>query len=356
MHSYEYLFTAIIIFAILIASTTIVSIMPQPSINVSEKEQLKTVAQKIMTQLTLNPGNPPDWGSNLTVGSSTLTAFGLAKYGEIARGAYVLDLDKVQRLNENLPQNLYVPPSRVIDLLNLGNDYGIKIEFVPALNATVATEINSNSATIYVNVTGQNMLPIANVNVTARIFYLYDGQIQKTPIFTNFTGIDGQCMIKFDGFSSEDALLVLVIDYYGIRIIKTCILNAALTQAFFLGDHLILNSSLSIISDTAYQIIVAESDGTYMIDYALCGLNLTNEFSVPSYSLYEINYTEPSAIALLAVANGGSDLMVACKSVPSCYSSIPGDASSPLIYMLERSVKIGESLYTMRLEIWRMSW
>jgi len=357
MHSYEYLFTAVIIFAILTASAILVSRMPQPSLNVSEKEQLKTAAQKIMTQLTLNPGNPPDWGGNLTVDSTDLTAFGLAKYGEITRGAYILDPDKVQRLNENMPQNLYIPPDRVIELLNLGREYGIKLEFIPALIVTVTTETNPNSITVYVNVTSdRNMWPIANANVTARIFYLYNQQINKTPIITNSTDINGQCIITFNGVSSEDALLALVVDHYGIHVVKTYALNGALTQAFFLGNHLILNASLSIISNTAYQIIIAESDETYVIDYALCGLNLTDSLSDPSYSLYEINYTEPSAVALLAVVEGEPNLAVACKNVPSCYSSISGEASSPFIYMLERSVEIGGSSYTLRLKIWRMSW
>lgn len=353
MQSSEYIFTAIIIFTILVSSATMISLMPRSSINVSEIEQLKMVAQKIMTQLILNPGNPPEWGSNITVSPNNLTAFGLAKYGEITRGAFLLDLDKVQRLNRDMPQCLYIPPNKVIELFNLAN-YGLKLEFIPALNVNVTVRKASHAIGIFISVISDQMLPIADVNVAARVFYLYNGQIYKSSLEYGITNIEGSCKLEFNDITSDNALIILVADYHGICAVKTYALNCI--SAYFVGDYLILNSSLNIINNQAYQIIIANSGGTYIIDYVIRNLTQTDALiSDPSYSSYRINDIEPSEVALLAVTED-LDLLAACKSVPSSYSSISGEVSSPLAYTLERVVMIGDSTYTLKLHVWRMSW
>ena len=355
MHSYEYIFTAIIVFAILVASIALVSTMPQSSINVLEIQQLKMTAQKIMTYLTLNPGNPTDWGSNIKVGPNELTAFGLAKYMEFVRGAYVLDPDKVQRLSSGeVPSSLYIPPSKVIELFNLGRDYGLRLEFIPALNVKLNAQLNHSNISVSLTVLSEQGKPIANADVAARAFYLQNGQINKTSLVSNRTREGGDCTINFNEVNSDAALIILLVDYNGVCMVKTGILGS-FAKSYFIGNNLILDNSFTIPSNAAYQVMAFKSGGSYLIDYVVCGLAPWSPSPLNNYNVYNMTYVEPYTAALLAVTDEGK-LAVACRNVPSSYSSIPGEAYPPLAYTLERSVMVGQSLYTLRLKVWRMIW
>jgi hypothetical protein len=355
MHSYEYIFTAIIVFAILAASIALVSTMPQPSINVLEIQQLKMTAQKIMTYLTLNPGNPADWGGNIKVGPKELTAFGLAKYMELVRSAYVLDPDKVQRLSSGgVPPSLHIPPSRVIELFNLGRDYGLKLEFIPALNVSVNAQLNNGEISVSLSVLSEQGKPIANADVAARVFYLQDGQVNKTSLASSRTRGDGGCTIIFNEVDSDAALIVLLVDYNGVCVAKTSILGS-FAKSYFIGNNLILDNPFTIPGNAAYQVMAFKSGGRCLIDCVVCGLTQWSPSSLNNYNVYNMTYVEPYTAALLAVTGEGK-LAVACRNVPSSYSSIPGETYPPLAYTLERSVIIGQSLYTLRLKVWRMTW
>jgi hypothetical protein len=347
MHIYEYLFSAVIIFLMLVASSAMIDSMPQPFLNTSSKEQLKIAAQKIMTQLTLDPGTPTDWGSNININPSELSAFGLAKYGESTREAYVLDLDKVQRLNS-------IPPSIVISLLNLGRDYGIELEFAPALNVTII-DLQENS--YFISVTAyQTKLPIFNAKITAKTFY-YDNlteQIASTELQCSNTDEWGQSIVTFSNVPSNTGkILVAVVDYYGIRIAKIHIPEGTnVIETTTIGNHIILSQMHNIKSNTAYNVIMGwnVTAETYMIEHVPCKLIPEN------VTLFKSEPVEPSTIVVLAVLDDDNGLMAASKNVTLSYSSIPEVTSLPFAYTIERTVMIGDSLYTMRLQIWRMSW
>ena len=51
MHIYEYLFAGLIIIALLIGSTMMVTTLSTPASNASDKDSLKVTAEKIMTQM-----------------------------------------------------------------------------------------------------------------------------------------------------------------------------------------------------------------------------------------------------------------------------------------------------------------
>lgn len=343
------------VFAILIASAVLVPMMPQTAVNISEINQLKMAAQKIMAQLTLNPGNPPDWGSNITITSNGLTAFGLAKYREIARAAYVLDPDKVQRLDSRgVPSPLYMPPSRIVELLNLGHDYGIRLEFVSALNINLSVR-EENGIIVKVNVTSEYSSPIAGVNITARVFSLQNGQIIKSSTSNSYTGIDGTCTIEFGDVGPDASLIVVLADYHGVQMVETRERGGFL-KSYFIGSYLILDNQHSVGGDVAYQVVAFKSGGEYVIDYVQCSLSRAPSSALSNYNAYYMGPVEQCAVAVLAVTNEGK-LSVACKSVPSSYSSTSGEeVYPPLAYTLENSVKIGSSVYTLKLKIWRVSW
>jgi len=351
MHIYEYLFTAIIIVLILLSSSTMIETISEPSRSTSEKEQLKVTAQKLMTQLLLDPGNPPDWGNNIDIDPSNLTTFGLAKYSETTREAYVLDADKVLRLDNTNP--LFLPPSSVINLLNLGYEYGFALEFYPALNVTIAPINSTSSSDRYnINVTEYNELPIVMADVTARMYYYNSSSqtIATTGAIFNQTGADGKCIVDFGNVTTEMKILSLVINYYGIRIVKSFTVGSNVTQVHLIGNHALLNQPYNL-SSSATEIIVTKKDGVYTIESVKSNLNKINA------TIFELAYVEPSTVAILTVSEDGTKLILASKEATLTYSSIQGvSLSFPFAYSIERSVTIGGSAYIVRLYLWRMSW
>lgn len=352
MHIYEYLFTAIIILTILLASSAIIETVSEPSRSTSEKEQLKVTAQKIMTQLLLDPGNPPDWGNNIDIDPNNLTTFGLAKYSETTRDAYVLDPDKVLRLDNTNP--LFIPPSSVINLLNLGYEYGFALEFYPALNVTI-TPINSTSSSdrYNINVTSEySGLPIVMADVTAKMYYYNSSSqiIASTDSIANWTRADGKCIVDFGNVTTEMKILSLVINYYGIRIVKSFTVGSNVTQAHLIGNYALLNQAYNL-SSSATEIIVTKKGGVYTIENVVSNLNKIED------TIFELAYVEPSTVAILTISEDGTKLIIASKEVTLTYSSIQGVALSfPFAYSIERSVTIGGSAYIVRLYLWRMSW
>jgi len=349
MHIYEYLFTAIIIVIILLSSSTMMGTFSEPSRSVSEKEQLKVAAQKLMTQLLLDPGDPPDWGSNIAIDESNLKTFGLAQHSETTREAYVLDPDKVLRLDNTHP--LYIPPSSVINLLNLGYEYGFTLEIFPALNVSIAPQ---GSSKYKVSVSSEyGGLPIVDADVTARMYYVSNGTIQRSPPsdpLTNQTRANGECTLNFGSISGEMKVLILVINYHGVRVVKVFPAGSNVTRAYLIGEHLFLKEAYNISRNEAYEIIVEKRAGGYMIEDVKFSLNKMGDVK------FNLTYVEPSTIAVLAVSEDGTRLIFTSKEVNLTYSSIPGVWSFPFAYSIERSVIIGGSAYIMRLYLWRMSW
>lgn len=344
MHIYEYMFSAIIIFSILLASSLMVVPMAQPSRNVSEIEQLKVVAQKIMTQLILNTGDPPDWGSDTSIDENDLVTFGLAKYADTTRDAYVLDSDKVLRLDSTNP--LHVHPATAAKLLNLGNDYGFTISFYPALNVTISKSQGYDQYIIDVRTIYAN-LPIANAKVTARMYYV-DGEVIVGPILKlTWTALDGKCSISFDGISTKLKILIVVVDYSGIRVIKTFHEeDPSISCAKIVGNRLFFDGNYDV--SNAQEIIVVKGSTGYIIQ------NLTVNLRKVDEAIYDLAYLEPTTITVLA--SSGDKLIYASKEIDITYSTIPGASVFPFSYTLERMVTISNSVYYVRLQVWRMSW
>jgi hypothetical protein len=76
MHIYDYLFAGVIIIALLLGSTVMLTTLLSPAINASDKDLLKIAAEKIATQILLDPGYPSNWGSDNT-SQQNMKVFGL---------------------------------------------------------------------------------------------------------------------------------------------------------------------------------------------------------------------------------------------------------------------------------------
>ncbi|MDI9619629.1 MAG: hypothetical protein QFX33_02230 [Candidatus Nezhaarchaeota archaeon] len=349
VQTYEYVFTAAVIVSLLVAAVMLIGMAPQLALNASQVDQLKMAAQKIMTQLILNPGSPPDWGGNTNVKASNLTSFGLAVYASFTRDAYVLDVDKVQRLRSDVPEPLRVSPQRALELLGLGGrtaqgtftvDYGFKLEFKPAVNVTVQV----SSSEITVSAFSEYHQPIPGVTITARIFYAEGETIVKAPpegCYTCKTNASGFCTLPRVG---SPFLLVVVAEYHGVQVVKTHVEGGS--GGFLLGDTVLSRGSLG---GNAYQVFVARvSNGSHLIEAVKTPL--TSSGTIDGYQAYRMGFLEPNAVAV-ASANPFTAIR---REVPDSYGS--SDAYPPLSYSLERAVRIGPSMYTLRLQVWRTSW
>lgn len=348
MHIYDYLFTTLIIIAILFASSTMISATFEPLRAIAGREQLKVAAQKLLTQILLEPGDPPNWGGNASIAEGGLKAFGLARQREATREAYVLDVDKVLRLSALNP--LYISPSYVASLLNLGRDYGFVIEISPAMNVSVASD-TPDEYEVSVS-SGRGGLPISNAAITARIFYVSNGAIGSTALKTNVTGYDGKCIIGFGGIPSEMKVLILVVEYYGVRVVKASPVGSNVITVHLVGNILFVDEKYASFWGQAYEIIASEKAGGYAIE------NVTSSLNPLSEGKFSLTYLEPSIAALLSVfENDGSQfLALAWRDATLTYSTISGMSSSPFGFSVERAVMIGGSAYVIKLNLWRMSW
>jgi hypothetical protein len=351
MEMIEYLFTGLIIIAILVGSSTMVTMISEPQRITSEKEQLKIVAQKLMTQLILDPGIPPDWGSQIEPDGEEIKALGLAKYSETRRDAYVLDPDKVMRLNGLLkPRRLYISPSRALELLNLKGIYGFRIELQPALNVS---QVNATGSQYEIKVSTISGTPIAGANVTARMFY-YDGNYNFTDPLeggTKTTDVYGRCTFNFN-MSSPRSVIFLVVDHNGIRLVKVFSAGDQVERATLIGSRILVEDKILI--GEALEILLE------MGDKGLDIINVCHKFNLTGVEegiyIHGLDFLEPSMEAVLSISQDGKLYYATREVYLQEYSTVEGVGPTPFSYSLERSVIIGRSIYIVRLYVWRMSW
>jgi len=353
MHIYEYLFAGLILIAILLASSMIAATMPNPQLSVSEKEDVKTEAEKIMTQILLDPGQPYNWGSDTSIDQTKLTGFGLAKYGESTREAYVLDPDNVQRLDSDNAGALYIPPNTTATLLNLAGEYGFTLEIHPVLNVT-KSETSTSKYTVTVTSEYQT-IPIVNARINSTLFYYNSGGIINSATAANSTGFDGRCILDFSSGSLDiqTGMLTITVNYLGIHTVKNYPIGSHLEQAFLIGNNILLRSNSSIVSTNITEVITTKQSDQYVIS----SFNSTASNNGPQD--YQLAFDEPTMFMVLAPSSDYQTLIYASRNVDLIYSTIPQLASStasPLLsYTLERTAMIGDTAYTVSLMLWRMS-
>lgn len=349
MKTFEYIFAAIVLVAILLAATFLTSISPQLYRSTSEIEQLKMTAQKVMTQLLLSPGDPEDWGGDISVRSSDLSSFGLAVSTVFTREAFVLDLDKVQRLNKDLPGDLYILPEKFSELLGLGSrghlDYGVRVDFIPALKV----DIRSRGSLVDVVVTSEQGLPITGANITLGALYVANGRIALSEN-RGSTDLNGNCTINLGNLNPR--FLVAIASYHGLQVMNFTNVNSR--TGYLIGNYLLVESGLQIDDASVIQVFIVFSGEGPKLRNVSCNISGKN-VNIANYRVYEVSYIESSIVAVTALTSNG-ELLVVRKVVPESYSTIAGETYAPLVYMLERSVKIGLSTYTVRLKVWRMTW
>jgi hypothetical protein len=355
MHIYEYLFVGIIIISIVIASCLMMLTLAQPTLDSSTKDQLKVTAEKVMTQILLDPGFPFDWGRDL---DATVQTFGLAKYGETSREAYMLDPDKVQRLDTTIG-TAYLPPSIALQSLNMGNAYGFTLEISENLNVTVQRVSVINETFLVEVMSYFDRMPIANAKITGALYNAQLGNIiSRGSIITNVTGYDGTCQVDFGlPIENQPEALIVVADYYGAHSTRVFAEDSQTIRGYLLGNQIITNEDYQLTAGApkpAKEVLAVRQDQDYTIRDFATGTAVSGQLLLD-------NNPEPSAIAILAAAkaaSGNEAILVAYRNLDVIYRSIdfpdPQQRAAALAYSLERTVVIAGTTYTATLYIWRM--
>jgi hypothetical protein len=363
MHIYDYLFAGVIIIALLLGSTVMLNTLSSPAINSSDKDLLKIAAEKIVTQILLDPGYPSNWGSDST-DKTELAVFGLAKYSQTSREAYVLDPDKVLRLNSTLEGNTsyYFPASAAssliasenytaLSLLNLGKDYGFTLEFSETLKVSV-NEMEFPDKYL-VSVVSDYGLPLMGAQVSATLYYYVEGKssIDHLEHRDETTIYDGSCIIDLTGSSTGQAkILAVAVDYYGLHAAKLFPVGTHLLSATLFGSSIIPSSNptfpgINPVNCTEI-ILIQTSQG-----HETRGFNVSVS-ETPRWTIN--NVPSPSALGVLAIS--GDKLLVASRDFSTIsYRTIPAIRSAPSAYSIERTVLIGGTTFTATLYFWRMS-
>jgi len=217
----EYVFSALII--VLLVSLTLTYFIPVSLNRVTylSEGQLQIEAEKIMNQLLLNPGDPPDWGVSVT-SIDSLKSFGFALKGA---DAYSLDINKLVRVFEpNLSEFTNLTSISLNDILNvlgLYGVYGLSIKLTPVLNVS----IQKSSDFIYeVYVKTYDDMPVINARIKAVHVNVYvSGNTEITyleDVVENvYTDYDGKAILNFTQVDSNGAIggfLVVYVDFYGL--------------------------------------------------------------------------------------------------------------------------------------------
>lgn len=193
------------------------------------QQQLRNTALNVFNAMLLGTGYPSDWGSMYPFDQSNVSAFGLAHSGESS--LYVLDTDKVQRLDQESPG--YIDYSRVRELLRL-EDYGFRLTifrpFTVNYNLSIFRDETPKRVWFAVNVTrNEDGRPIPNAQVKCTIMVTAE-KLKLEPIAvvtspkTYFTDMLGHCEASEtidvpEGYTLTDALAVLEISVAGMSTI-----------------------------------------------------------------------------------------------------------------------------------------
>ncbi len=197
---------AMVVISVLFISAVV--IMPQISmgnIQAVEQQQLRNIALNLFNAMLLDTGNPADWGSicneTFYFNPDVVKRFGLAC--SRSQTFYVLDPDKVQRLNTQNPLG-YLPYDYLKEILNL-QGYGFSFQLIPPFNVTnidgtKITEsrtplkfVNSTTLMYALRVTYLDGSPIPNAQVEGFIFYSKDKDFRLGPISPTVTNASGFC-------------------------------------------------------------------------------------------------------------------------------------------------------------------
>ena len=220
---YDYMIGIVVVGVIFISAVFAVPAISYVNLLEVDQQQLRNTALNVFNAMLLGTGSPVDWGSTFPFDQNNVEAFGLAYSGESS--LYVLDTDKVQRLDKDSPG--YMEYAYARDLLRL-EDYGFSLTIFRPFTVDWDLEINdaANYVSFAVNVTrSEDGRPIPNAQVSCTILCTAKKDEELTVVVaqpkTFFTNALGRCegnvtMQIPENFRIEKAVAILKITVAGI--------------------------------------------------------------------------------------------------------------------------------------------
>lgn len=224
--TYDHLVAIVIVVALFIG--TVVAVPATMSFNISQavdQQQMRNKALNVFNAILQGTGSPLNWGSKFPFDQNDVHTFGLASSSPFS--SYILDSDKVQRLDPQSPG--YMNYSYAKDLLKL-QGFGFQFSlFRPFKVAHDIQFIGQSTVQVSVNVTRtEDGAPIPGSTVKTTIIVTASNANSDEPIFIidelppKSTNVQGQCPILESvnlptGYTMQRAVAILHITVTGME-------------------------------------------------------------------------------------------------------------------------------------------
>jgi hypothetical protein len=164
---YDYIISIAVVGIIFVSGVMAVPAISYVNLLQVDEQQLRNTALNVFDAILLGGGSPAHWGSTFPFDQNSVSIFGLASSEESS--LYILDMDKVQRLDPESPGYIEYPRAR--DLLEL-EDYGFSLSIFRPYAVDWDLQINTAPSSVWfaVNVTrSEDRRPVPNAQVSTTI-------------------------------------------------------------------------------------------------------------------------------------------------------------------------------------------
>jgi len=228
----DHLVAIVIFLAAVLLFVNLFSQNLQSALTYQRNSQLSAEASNLLDSISLNPGNPQNWGTT----NSTPTFFGLQ---DPTQQGYAISPFSLMKLNasnsgtsancngiwyDNLTMNsggyLFVPFNRVVNyttaagMLGVNGSYGFQFAITPVLNMSM-TQTNPNPLQISVNIAASG-LPLAGASLNYYLINSTNGS--KYPEFqilssasTTYTNATGTAVLTFSSVNANNCAYALIV-------------------------------------------------------------------------------------------------------------------------------------------------
>jgi len=283
---FDHIFAMVVISILFISAVVIMPQISMGNMQAIEQQQLRNIALNLFNSMLLDTGDPADWGSkcdeNYCFDPNVVKRFGLAC--PRSQTLYVLDPDKVQRLNTQNPLG-YLPYDYLKKILNL-QGYGFSFRLIPPFNVTNVdgTEItesrtplkfvNSTTLMYALRVTYLDGSPIPNAQLEGFIFYSKGKDFKLGPIDPAVTNASGFCsqFIKLELDSPDYVMVILrisVADVAAILVTMGRDASVYVADVNIVGNTVVLTKAKNPSNDDVkiVSIYVYTTDGNLLSLY-----------------------------------------------------------------------------------------
>lgn len=322
--------------------------------------QLQGSARNVLDKLLLTPGDPYNWGVDLSINSTDsngLRDFGLG--GSLSFNTlYRLGPSKVERLvnTSTIDNPYYIPPDRIAQIMGIEKEFGFSLTLEPVLQ--ISDRIVNK--TIRIQVTTPETIPVPNVNVTSILIRLNAANEEEFETATSATDWNGTAILDFSGVDNfESVAYIILSDYYNIR--TRAVGGSNVTEAVLIGNNIVVKypegTDLSEIISSSRSPLYVVGNRTYLGDFE--GSSPASAYQLESsgktFVIYPLSNADPdiSLATFITEINGETKLVAAFRPFPTTYETGPVAGSTR--HTLTRLVEVAGVSMRVKFQIWRLS-